>query len=189
MSSCERPSRSRYAAGCRCDACRAANRDYERARQRRKLYGEPSGMVDAEPVRAMVRRLVDGGMSLREVCRASGVARSTMNQLMNAHPRTGEPVRRCRREIKDRIAGIRRRAVRPRELVDASWMRGWLSEWKSQGVPATKVAELTGVSRQVLSGVNRGRERVTAETLRRFCAGKPRVDALLEPSPDVEVEL
>lgn len=43
--------RARYVAGCRCDECRKANREYAKARERKQNKGEWNGLVPAGPVR------------------------------------------------------------------------------------------------------------------------------------------
>lgn len=74
-----------YAAhGCRCEDCRKANRDYERARARRNLYGQ-SLFVPAEPVRQRVLSLKTRGMPENEIERAAHIDDKVIEALLRKH--------------------------------------------------------------------------------------------------------
>ena len=66
--------RARYVAGCRCDLCRAANRNYARKRLHAQKDGDWNGLVDAAEARAHLRRLSRLGVGRRAVHAASDVA-------------------------------------------------------------------------------------------------------------------
>lgn len=66
--------RARYTAGCRCDLCRAANRNYARKRLRAQREGDWNGLVDAGPARAHLLSLSRAGVGRRAVAAASDVA-------------------------------------------------------------------------------------------------------------------
>jgi hypothetical protein len=68
--------RARYVAGCRCDDCRRANREYAASRAKAKVYGRDNGLVDAAPVRAHLRALSRKGVGRRAVAAATDVAES-----------------------------------------------------------------------------------------------------------------
>lgn len=73
--------RAKYAGGCRCNACRRANTDYENARARARARGEWNGLVPAAPVRAHLRRLSAAGVGRRTVADISGVGASAIAEL------------------------------------------------------------------------------------------------------------
>lgn len=180
LADCGRASNGRYASGCRCDACKAARSEYEKMRVRLRAYGRPTEFVDAEPVRAKVRQLQAQGYTYAEMARLAGVPKSTLHGLMRRHWRTGEPVKRCRRELKDRLCSIKgRRSLTQAQRVDASWMAEQLRSYRSHGVSAAEMARRIGCSRQVVDALLHGeRGRVRAETFRKFMLAKPGLDEL-----------
>ena len=181
---CDRPSRSRYVQGCRCDGCKATNRVYYRERQRKNLLVEigedVSGFVDAEPVRRKVRQLVSQGISQREICRISGVPRTTMRSLMRKHPRTGKPVRKCKRETKDAICSIKgKRSVKQSTLVSAEVISGHVNEW-SEWLTPLEIANALGISRETVYRILHGQRKVQAKTAYRFTVNIGRAQKLVE---------
>lgn len=180
LADCGRASHGRFVQGCRCDACREANRAYEEDRRRRRLYGEPARFVDAEPVRRRIRLLLDRGYTVKEIERVSGVGHSTIHGIMVRHWRTGRPVERCRRETKDAICAIRcERRLTQGQRVDAEWMAGWLREYREAGLSVALMTRTCGIDRQVLDALLRGRRsKVRARTLHAFVTGKPALDRL-----------
>lgn len=180
LADCGRASNGRYVAGCRCDACKAARSAYERGRARTRGYGRPTGFVDAEPVRAKVRQLQAQGYTYAEMERLAGVPHSTLHGLMCRHWRTGRPVKRCRRELKDRLCSIKgQRRLSQAQRVDASWMAEQLRSYRSHGVSAAEMARRIGCDRQVVDALLHGkRGRVRAETLYKFMLAKPGLDEM-----------
>lgn len=79
--------RVKYIGGCRCDACRRANADYEKARAQARRRGEWNGLVDAAEVRKHLRRLSDAGVGRRTVADISGVGESAIAELANGSKR------------------------------------------------------------------------------------------------------
>lgn len=73
--------RARYTAGCRCDVCRAANRNYARKRLAAQRDGDWNGLVDAGPARAHLRRLSRAGVGRRAVAAASDVALTVISDV------------------------------------------------------------------------------------------------------------
>lgn len=141
LSDCGRASHGRFVQGCRCGACREANRAYEEDRRRRRLYGRPSQFVDAGPVRRKIEQLRGQGYTIDEIERLSGVGHSTLYGIMVRHWRTGRPVERCRRETKDAICTIKgRRRLTQGQNVDAGWMAGWLREYRDAGLAVAQIA-------------------------------------------------
>lgn len=62
---------------CRCDVCRTARSDMERARRRAKLYGR-SYLTDAEPARQHLRSLMAQGMGWKRIAKAAGLSPSSV---------------------------------------------------------------------------------------------------------------
>lgn len=76
----ERPhgTRARYLKDkCRCAPCREANAAYMRGRRSARRRGEVA-LVPAVRARRHLEQLLEGGLSVRKVATASGVARSTL---------------------------------------------------------------------------------------------------------------
>jgi len=64
--------RARYAGGCRCLPCRAANSRYECARFRARREGDSRGIVDAAKARQHIDELSALGVGRRTIAEASG---------------------------------------------------------------------------------------------------------------------
>ena len=105
---------------CRCDGCRAANRQH--ARQRYDANGGRPGhprKVDALPIRRHIAALQTDGLSLSEIARRAGLHIATVTDLM----RSGHP--KARQRTADAIlavpiqghADIRRAAAEGRNTV------------------------------------------------------------------------
>ena len=172
--SCEKPSRGRYVMGCRCDACRAANRAYERTT---RLHGFESSFVDAEPVRRHVAELLARGYTKREICRVAGVSRTTMANITQKHHRTGKPVERVNAEAARRIMAVDgMRRLKASQLVPANHIRRRLEELTDAGVSVAAISRKTGIGRQTLDAVlHRRTDRVTARTLHAWAMAEPAV--------------
>lgn len=161
----EHGTRSAYNGGCRCDDCRRANREYEAARVRRKLYGREL-LCDAAPVREHVERLHAAGIGYREIAELAGVSRSWLHTLRVKHASTGEPVRRCSAANARRVLAVRGRALRARTLVPAKPAEVIVKRLVQAGLSVAEIARATGLDRQILDALRHGRrERVTARTL------------------------
>ena len=77
----EHGDRLRYAAGCRCSQCRAANAAYERGRAEARAAGDWNGTVPAEKARAWMAHLSAQGVGRRAIAEASDVAHSILNAI------------------------------------------------------------------------------------------------------------
>lgn len=184
MTVCDKPSRGRYAQGCRCDGCREENRIYHHKRTRKNLMielGEDvSNFVDAEPVRRKVRHLISQGYTKREICRLSGVSRTTMHHIMISHPRTGKPVTKCKRETKDAICSIKgNRHLKSGTLIDSEVISGHVREWAEWLTPL-EIAEAIGVDRETVYRIRRGQSRLSAKTAYKFTVNIKRAQELVK---------
>lgn len=75
--------RARYAAGCRCDDCRKANSDYERARLSARKSGDWNGLVDAAEARMHLLKLRRRGVGKIAVAAATDIAKTVLQQIIN----------------------------------------------------------------------------------------------------------
>jgi hypothetical protein len=73
--------RVRYSLGCRCDLCRGANRDYERARGRARRKGDWNGLVFANKARHHLLMLSRVGVGRRTVTDISGVSNTIIYKI------------------------------------------------------------------------------------------------------------
>lgn len=180
LADCGRASNGRYVAGCRCDACKAARSAYERGRARtRATAGRPSSWTPSPcaPRFGSCRRRATPTPRW-SAWRASPTPRSTGS--CARHWRTGRPVKRCRRELKDRLCSIKgQRRLSQAQRVDASWMAEQLRSYRLHGVSAAEMARRIGCDRQVVDALLHGkRGRVRAETLYKFMLAKPGLDEM-----------
>lgn len=80
--------RLRYMAGCRCDACRKANSQYENERQQARRRGDWNGIVPADRARAHLQALSRQGVGRRAVQACTDVADTVLSAI-----RSGEKKR------------------------------------------------------------------------------------------------
>lgn len=73
--------RARYVAGCRCDQCRTANREYARQRVRAQIRGDWNGLVDSTEAREHLIVLSNLGVGRRAVHAASDVALTVLEDI------------------------------------------------------------------------------------------------------------
>lgn len=142
--------RSSYVAGCHCDACREANRAWMEDWNRRRLYGVPSAMVDAQPARDHVRALMSQGMGWKTIAKAAGVSTSTMTHLLYGRPRPSKtadrepPAQRLRRETAGKILAVEF-SLAGGALVDATGTVRRLQALVAAGTPQTRLATHLGM--------------------------------------------
>lgn len=180
LADCGRASHGRFVQGCRCRACRDANKAYERQRTRNAAYGRPSYLVDAEPVRQRIRKLQSMGYTYDEIERLSGVGHTTIHGIMVRHWRTGKPVKRCKRATKDAIFGIRgQRRVTQGQKMDASEMVNDCRRWMDAGLSVAAISRTAGLDRQIYDALLHGRRsKVFARTLHAHRSARPTLDRM-----------
>lgn len=151
----------------------------------REECGAPTMWVDAEPVRDRLLRLYAMGYTRKEVERLCGVGHTQQYQIVHRHWRTGRPVTRVLRKTKDAVFSIRtQRRLTQGQRVDASWMAGWLREYRDAGVSVAEMSRRTGIDRQVLDRLLHERQaRVEAGTLHAFVSAKPALDRMAGMGP------
>ncbi len=109
VKTCGRPSRGRYARGCRCNACKAANDQYEYERVRGARYMTTAD--ETERARRKVQGWRDKGFGLRKIAAVTGVHRSTLRTLLTGkHAHSNGTTRRMKLECYEQImeCGIRK---------------------------------------------------------------------------------
>jgi hypothetical protein len=135
--------RLRYLSGCRCEPCRAANREYARMRQKLARAGQGNPMVDAGRVRAHLERLSGKGIGRRTVAEVAGVGETILSQI-----RTGRKLR-VRKETERRVLSVTADAYSEGHRIDAA--RTWKQlDWLlSQGFTKTELARRLGSKAKV----------------------------------------
>lgn len=94
---------------CRCLPCSAANAKAENERTRLKLYGRYDKYVDADPVRAHVRALMDSGIGLKQIVRLGGASQGALWKLMYGKRQpdgSQKPSRRVLRSTAERLYAL-----------------------------------------------------------------------------------
>ena len=187
LDDCGRASRSRYSQGCRCRACKAAVSRYERERRKRKAReewgAEQPAFVDAEPVRERLLYLRAMGYTVEEVHRISGVGKTAQHNLTVGHWRTGEPVKRVKRETAEAIMAIEpgKRRLSAGQRVPGAWMGDTVRGWKAAGLSVARISRETGIDRQVLDRVSKlHAPLVEAGTLHRFVLAVPKMERIVD---------
>lgn len=150
--------RLRYMAGCRCQACRAANTDYEKMRARARREGRANGIVPAAPTRRHLKRLSAAGIGYKRVANRAGVSRTVLADVL-----AGRKVR-IRAETERAVLGVKRSDHARHALVDAgpTWTR--IDQLRAEGFTKKWIAEQIGQTRCLQVG----RERVLARTAERI---------------------
>lgn len=67
---------------CRCEPCSAARKAQDTWRRRQKAYGRYDKYVDAEPVRANVRSLMDTGMGIKTISKRAKVSTGSLTKIV-----------------------------------------------------------------------------------------------------------
>lgn len=125
--------RTHYVKGCRCDACRKANRDYNRDRERhlrRVGYGIESPIVvyvDATETREHLRWLSSIGIGRRTVHEHSGVSISQIVKIAQGQTRKVFP------QTADRILAVGAHKKPGAALIDSTRARNQVADIKARG--------------------------------------------------------
>jgi hypothetical protein len=144
--------RVRYNGGCRCDACRAANTQYERERGAARRAGDWNGIVDARLARAHLLKLSRQGVGRRAVAAASDVAETVLMDVRSGRKK------RIRARTERRILAVTRECASDRALVDAGPTWALIDELLEERFTEAQLARWLGYDTPRLQF---GRERVT----------------------------
>lgn len=99
----------KFFAGCRCEPCMDARRKYQRHVRRQKAYGTWQPMVEAEPVRQHVQRLMAAyACGTKLIARQAGVHNATVQHLVGiAHCSSSGRTERIRPMTAERLMAVR----------------------------------------------------------------------------------
>ena len=127
--------RARYVAGCRCEPCTIANREY--ARMRTKL--PPNPLVSAGPARRHLLRLSERGIGKRSVAEVAKVGLTAIQDIKNGTKT------RIRKETSDKILAAKfDDLVDDNHLVDAAPTHRLIEKLLAQGFTRTELARRLG---------------------------------------------
>lgn len=137
--------RSKYAAGCRCQPCRQANTAYARERERRQArirYGieppAPARYVSTNEARQHIDWLRTRGIGLRTIGQRTGLSRSALQQIAN-----GQTTKALRTTI-NRILAVNATTTPGNTLVDATETLRQLDELHQLGHTKASLARRLG---------------------------------------------
>jgi len=148
--------------GCRCPACREANRDYQRKRDRARRRPDETpepATIDATEAREHLRWLRGEGLGLRTVSERTGIARTTLDEL-----RSGRRTR-CRPQTAEKILGVGVHKAADGCFVDATNTWQLIDEMLQAGHSKTSIARGLG-SRAANPALQLGKRRVTQRKAR-----------------------
>lgn len=109
---------------CRCLPCMKARGETDSQRRRQQAYGRYDKYVDAEPIRAHMRTLMDSGIGLKRIAKLSGVSTGVLWKLIYGKRRpdgTRTPTIRVTRPTANRILAI---TPQPQLLADGAKIDG-----------------------------------------------------------------
>lgn len=136
----------RFWRGCRCLPCRAANANYQRELADRRRQGIVT-LVDAEPPRAKLRRLMAAGWTKTDL-RNSGIPDGTLRGLLSKNG--GRYTTTVRADMAERIARLQvidQRAATQRRL----------RALRAIGLSVSVLSEHTGLSRLTITRLSHDR--------------------------------
>jgi len=130
--------RVRYATGCRCDECRAANTAYEKQRARARAAGDWNGLVSAERARTHILALRRAGLGRRAIAEASDVSCSSIFEVARGAKTT------LRALTERRILQVNRSVRMDHALVSATRVRQMVDRLIEEGFTKTSLAKRLG---------------------------------------------
>jgi len=137
--------RARYACGCRCDLCRAANTKYEKERARARRRGDWNGLVPADAARAHLLELERQGVGTRSVREACDVSRTVLQEVKMGRKK------RIRARTSSKILEVTLDALADAALVPAGPTWKLLNQLMKEGFTKTRLAKELGANAKVPS--------------------------------------
>lgn len=145
--------RLRYMAGCRCEACRKSNSQYERDRAAARKAGDWNGCVPAAKARAHMASLSAAGVGRRTVGEVTGVSDTVLTSIV-----TGRKTK-IRALTERAIIQVTAQAAADRAYIDGAATWQMLDELIADGYTKAELARALGYVRPALQ---LRRDRVTA---------------------------
>lgn len=159
--------------GCLCTPCRDAKRAADKRRELMNATGRPV-RVDAAPVAAHVRALLDAGVGWTRISAAASCSSSTLHRLL-----TGQKL--IRRSVAERIVAVRR-VPAPASHVDPTGTVRRLRALATLGYGPTLIAREAGVDVTGLFALRAGGQRlVRRSTAERIAAAYARLEQTVAP--------
>lgn len=128
-----------YSYGCRCEACRAGWRDYQRDRRRDEVSGQPRLVSPAE-ARGHLRNLVAIGYSPTAIASATGVSRSGIQRILRGGSEN------VRRPVSEAILAVPVNEIIPGHDVPAHIVERLTAELERAGIPRSVAAQAAGLN-------------------------------------------
>jgi len=135
--------RIRYLGGCRCDACRRANTDYERARVKARNEGDWNGIVPAFRARTHLIALSKINVGRRAIADATDIGNSILHEI-----KTGRR-KNIRARTERKILAVTVEMAAPRAMTDASDTWKLLNELLEKGYKKYQIAQKLGYSKSL----------------------------------------
>lgn len=154
---------------CAITACRKAHAARQRNRRRMIAYGKWEPLVDAAPVRAHVRRLMDDhGLSVRSICRMSGIPVPTLDKLLYAVAGS-QPSQEVTFATAQAILGLTvdLEKIDPKSLVPSLGTQRRIQALHAIGWTLKAIGPIAGLP-QASAWKAMGHPKVTADTARAF---------------------
>jgi transcriptional regulator with XRE-family HTH domain len=148
---------------CRCLPCAAANNDYESNRLRQQAYGRWNGLVDAEPARVHVRRLMAQGMGLKRICAVSDVSQGQVWKLLYGKKRqdgSRTPSKRITPRVEANILAVRLDLADGAKIDSTGAVRR-IQALVALGWSQSKIAARLGILRSNFTELAQGRTGIT----------------------------
>lgn len=180
----EHGDRLRYMAGCRCDMCRRANTDYEKARAIARKSGDWNGNVSARKARKHLLELSRQGVGRRAVQAVTDIADSILSGI-----RSGEK-KKIRARTERLILAVTKEQAADRALIPAGPTWELIYKLLDKGYTKTWIAAALGSESQT-PALQLNDEQVTVrnayEVRKLFerCERGGFADAPRKPEPDL----
>lgn len=126
--------RVRYYAGCRCQACKRANSEYESERAQARAAGDHRGLIDAAPVVAHINALRAQGLGWKTIADAACVSTGTVSDLIY-----GKQLK-LRGHTARKLLAVTALAARDGAYIDARPSWALIKQLQRWGYPRSRIA-------------------------------------------------
>ena len=146
---------------CRCAPCTTAATAHERNRRHSIVYGRYDvGRVDAEPVRAHIRFLMENGISVKRIAKVTGLSTSTVGAIIwGRHERGHDPYPRVFKETAEKILAVKPTLenMAPGHVIDGTGTSRRVQALVAIGWSQSRLAERLGMVIGNMQGIVNGR--------------------------------